>query len=492
MACPAPFLSPNDFPSTGGYVPGRFCSSVTPELTCCLPCPTDKYLYSDGFVRSLEVGYWWNIPSFICQIFLLVTWLVLPPEVSHRHYLSIGICIFLAMMHLSFIIPLGTKPDICWNEITPSDMNSDNSCAVSGGMLSLGAMGIGVWLLLRSLWIHLRVCWDVKETKVLRYAAHGVGIALPILFLGLSLGITGISYRLSTTCVPNDRYSFLTWFGWLTAFGCLATLIQIVTIFFCLWVYLRAFFRPGGESTLQSTAGSTIGKSAMEIDAPPRKKVAWKRVKSVLKSQWRSILLCIVVAVSTIFYGTVFIATGKVAGTTNKNSKELQEWALCLVLNGGDKTTCGSVAPIIGINEDAVRAVWPIAGLTGTLTFILMIRRDMLTGWWHIIRYRKRQGSVGEEGFLVAPFMTRSVATPLDSESKHEKEMENTQPPMYTPHPDVGRPFTPVSPLLPPSATQQQTGGINWEQSSKPRAGSPYRAGELSPARLQERKLAPE
>jgi hypothetical protein len=203
----------------------------------------------------------------------------------------------------------------------------------------------------------------VRETKTLKWVANIVGFTLPCVFLGLSLGITGVSYRLSDTCVPNNYFSFLTWFGWLTAFGCLAVLIQLITTGFCFWLYLRDFLR-GGSSTTNSTMQSSVGKSAMEINEPPRKKLAWKRVKTVLASQWRSVLLCILVAVSTIFYGTVFISTGQAVDAADRNSVELQQWALCLILNGGNKGPCGSVAPIVGINETAVKAVWPISGVS--------------------------------------------------------------------------------------------------------------------------------
>jgi len=76
---------------------------------------------------------------------LLLTYIVLPEEKSHRHYLSIGLTLSLILLSIAFIIPLGTKPDECFNEITPDNMHTDMSCAWTGALFSLGFMGAVVW-----------------------------------------------------------------------------------------------------------------------------------------------------------------------------------------------------------------------------------------------------------------------------------------------------------------------------------------------------------
>jgi len=46
---------------------------------------------------------------------------------------------------LSFIIPLGAKPELCHDPITPNDMHSDMTCAWSGALLEAGAMAGAIW-----------------------------------------------------------------------------------------------------------------------------------------------------------------------------------------------------------------------------------------------------------------------------------------------------------------------------------------------------------
>jgi hypothetical protein len=39
---------------------------------------------------------------------------------------------------MGFIVPLGVRPKQCYNEITPNDMYSDITCALSGTFLLAG------------------------------------------------------------------------------------------------------------------------------------------------------------------------------------------------------------------------------------------------------------------------------------------------------------------------------------------------------------------
>lgn len=117
-------------------------------------------------------------------------------------------------------------------------MYTDMSCAWSGALVVAGAMGVAVWsksvspcpthktkisslltVMLRSLWTHLRVCWDVKQTRTFFLVTQLIGWGLPGLFLAICIPITGVSYRIGSTCLPNQKDAFVTWFGWLIAFS---------------------------------------------------------------------------------------------------------------------------------------------------------------------------------------------------------------------------------------------------------------------------------
>jgi hypothetical protein len=86
-----------------------------------------------------------NVASLVLLVFLLVSFLVLPAEKTRRHYLSYCLIVAAMFMALGFVIPLGAKPEQCYNEITPNDMYSSLTCAFSGAFLISGGLSMAVW-----------------------------------------------------------------------------------------------------------------------------------------------------------------------------------------------------------------------------------------------------------------------------------------------------------------------------------------------------------
>ena len=263
---------------------------------------------------------------------------------------------------------------MCHDTITPNDMRSSMSCAWTGAFLVTGAMACAVWVMLRSRWTHLRICWDFQHQKTFFWVAQAVGWGLPLLFLTLTLPITGVSYRLGPSCVPNQKNSFLTWFGWLIAFGCIAALLTTSTTIFCLWVYLKDIGEhsrrgKGHSTTEQSRTGDESVAPNMESGWESRnstRRLAWTRVKKVLLMQWRSMLLSTLVIVMVMYYGTVFVKQTNTSLDAESPAKRegLTNWAICMVLNSGDKSKCDALSKILGLDEDAVIAAWFIAGVS--------------------------------------------------------------------------------------------------------------------------------
>lgn len=103
------------------------------------------WVFNDKFKEREPVSSYVGIASLVCNALLLLTYLVLPEEKSHRHYLSIGLTVSVVLLSIAFIIPLGTKPEMCADDITPDNMHSDTSCAWTGALLQVGAMGTVVW-----------------------------------------------------------------------------------------------------------------------------------------------------------------------------------------------------------------------------------------------------------------------------------------------------------------------------------------------------------
>ncbi|KXS97411.1 hypothetical protein AC579_7512 [Pseudocercospora musae] len=496
-ACPAPFLAAADYPATGGcrYTPtrithshlpstnhlprstdihGRSCSAIAPGTSCCLPCPAAQYIYSRSFPNNLQIAYWFNLPSLLFEILLLATFLILSREVSHTHYLSINLVIAMIMLQISFIIPLGTRPSQCYDAITPRDMDSSLSCAWTGALLVAGAMAIAVWIMLRSIWMHLRICWDVRsiqsDSKTWFFAAHALGWGIPAIFLAVELTVTGVSYRIGGSCLPNQEKAFATWFGWLIAFGGVGALVQFVTTGFCVGVYLKEVMNPKSQTRTTTRAASSAARSAVNaeenvepnmtsyfVDPQDQKKLAWSRVRKILRAQWRSMVLCTVLVILLIYYGVVFVQQTSSAFTdvSPAQAQKLQAWAICIVINRGDKRNCGPAAKALGLSEGAIVATYYMAAFVGIFSFTLMFRSSMLKGWLFFIRHPRRamrNPSIGEQPFFMldsAGTKRKSFGRPLESERRRagsdgggRKSIEEPMPTMPYYHVSSGEPRT--------------------------------------------------
>ncbi|KAK3069860.1 hypothetical protein LTR53_011470 [Teratosphaeriaceae sp. CCFEE 6253] len=462
-SCPTPFLDATLFPPRGGNIASRFCAAPNPALLCCLPCPLSDWVFSDSFQHQAPTANYVGILTFVLNALLLLTYVVLPEEKSHRHYLSIGLTISLMILSLAFIIPLGTKPDQCFDTITPDDMKTDQSCAWTGALFAVGFMGAVVWILLRSIWTALRIVFDFKRTTLFKYISLSLGIGLPLLFMALTIGINGVTYRLYNVCMPNGARAFLTWFVWLLLFSSLSTVILILTILYCLWKFALSAFAGGAmggfnpkpkNGTSTSTSSTGTGEPAPGKKPTPRamrrkKRVEWARIQRVLYLQWRTILLAFVVLNETVFFGLVFVQqTAAIEQSSHGITPSDLAWGLCLIQTGGDKNACIGLSSGLGLSEPRVIATLQLAATLGIIVFLLMLRRSMFTGWYEILSHPResftkllhpRRPSVGSQDFILQDDMKHmSLPMPLESERKDlrigtgkEREVE---PPLLSPN----------------------------------------------------------
>lgn len=250
-----------------------------------------------------------------------------------------------------------------------------------------------------------------------------LGWGVPALFLGLTMGITGVSFRLGDVCLPNQENSYVTYMGWLMGFACLAGLLQAVTTAYCAWIYLRDVLRGGGGPSTNRSMGYTGGgrKASAETDTigtqGTRAKVTWNRMKRVIRSQWRSIGLCVLLVLTTTYYGGIFTEQARLVKKINNGTHDdrVVEWATCLVLNGLDPNKCRGIPSII--RERAFLASFTMSGLLGMLCSLLLFRKSMLEGWAYIFRHGKLPPREDDGAFIIA----RSETQQLNGTASAEK-----------------------------------------------------------------------
>ncbi|RDA85184.1 hypothetical protein CP532_2392 [Ophiocordyceps camponoti-leonardi (nom. inval.)] len=382
--CPPPFLDSRLFSTSGGYVEGRLCQSITEDLKCCLPCPLADWVYPDSFKTITAAANWLAAVSGICCLVLLLSWAALPIDKTNRHYLSVCLTLGVLLMNLGFIIPLAAQPDQCFDSITPHDMRSSKVCGASGTLLLLGGWCGVMWAFLRSFSLHLQICWQVIVGRNFMIFAQVTGWGIPLIAIVLALVFSGVSFRFGATCHINHPNSLADIWIPLLVFAAATVVITFATFGYCVKVYLAALSSDGG------TAASTTERSGLPPYSnsvrtmTPRQ--AYRRVRRVVALQWRGIAIVLIIIADVIFFSIVFVFQDHFVRTVTQDPKVARAWSLCLIGASGDKNRCLDEARSLVVNEATVSAVLFLLALNGIWLLFLMGRWSMLSGWVDLVK----------------------------------------------------------------------------------------------------------
>ncbi|KAF4634879.1 hypothetical protein G7Y89_g3225 [Cudoniella acicularis] len=303
-------------------------------------------LWTGGSVRSAN---WINVVGMACSMFLVVSFAFLPVEKTHRHYLSVCLAIATIMMQLGFIIPLGAKPNQCFNAITPNDMTTNTACALSGAFLIAGGWCGVMWVFLRAVALHLQICWQVVIGKMFMWGALAAGWGIPAIGVTVAIVFSGVSFR--------SRL-----------FG------------YCIKVYLASL---ADDSTTTNSSGLPSYTNSIRATISPRQ--AYRRVRRVIELQWRGIAIVLLIIADVVFFAVVFVFMDDMEANIIKNPAKSLPWIECLALQGGNKNACLKLAEPLVISEATVMSVLLLLSLNGIWCLCLLGRTSMFTGWYGMV-----------------------------------------------------------------------------------------------------------
>ncbi|EFX03925.1 hypothetical protein CMQ_853 [Grosmannia clavigera kw1407] len=375
-ACISPFLLASDFESTTGCV------------SCCLPCPFTDWVYPENFNQLTAAAEWIAVISTICCVALLLSWAMLPVEKTHRHYLSICLTTGVLLLSLGFVIPLAGHPEQCADPITPNSIQSSSICGASGLILILGGWSSVVWVFLRSMSLHLQICWQVVVGRSFMWFALAAGWGIPILGTILAAVLSGVSFRLGATCHINHKNSLGDLWIPLLVFAGLAIIIQLFTFAYCIKVYLASL-----SDNAASTEGSGLPSYTNSIRTmTPRQ--AYRRVRRVIQLQWRGIAIVLIICVDVIFFSVVFVFQDNTVVRLAHKPSIAVDWLVCLVENEGKKDPCLYLAGSLTVKKSTVGAVLILLAMNGLWLVVLLGRWSIVTGWAELFRpaaYQNKQ-----------------------------------------------------------------------------------------------------
>lgn len=259
-------------------------------------------------------------------------------------------------------------------------MHTSLSCAWTGALYQAGGLGAAVWIALRTLWLHIRVCWDRSPGQYFFYISVILGILLPAAFLTAATLISGYSFRLGGTCIINHENSFAVFWGWLLGLAAFAFLMQWITTAYCFGIYLnhmraeqRRNMNGSSDQNGGTPAATDVNTSSSEtgILKPStyahRSRMKAKKLRRLIFMQWRGFAISILVVFESVFYVTVFWSQDKRFEEVTahpEDQSDVESWSLCLVTSRGDKTKCLPLVSKFVVSPTIVLASFVMASVS--------------------------------------------------------------------------------------------------------------------------------
>jgi len=230
-------------------------------------------------------------------------------------------------------------------------METSKVCAASGALLILGGWAGVMWVFLRSLSLHLQICWQVVVGRTFMFASQTAGWGIPIIAVILALVFSGVSFRFGATCHINHANSLADLWIPLLIFAGLTLIIQFATFGYCIKVYLASL-----ADNSASTEGSGLPSYTNSVRTmTPRQ--AYRRVRRVIQLQWRGIAIVLIIITDVIFFSIVFVFQDNTVQAVHNNAQLASPWVVCLVLNGADKNKCLKEASTLALSQATIMAV---------------------------------------------------------------------------------------------------------------------------------------
>ena len=254
------------------------------------------------------------------------------------------------------------QPDQCYDTITPNSMKTSKVCGASGSLLILGGWCGVMWAFLRSLSLHLQICWQVLVGRSFMIFAQAAGWGVPLIGLTLALVFSGVSFRFGPTCHINHTDSLADLWIPLLIFAGATVILTFATFGYCVKVYL---------ASLYDSSSSTEGSSSLPAYSHSMRTVtprqAYRRVRRVIALQWRGIAIVLIIICDVIFFSIIFVFQDNVIQSVTNDPSVAADWVVCLIGASGDKNKCLKEAGSLVVNEATVSAVLLLLGVSVVL-----------------------------------------------------------------------------------------------------------------------------
>lgn len=250
-------------------------------------------------------------------------------------------------------------------------------------------MTLVTWILVRAVFMHLQICWDITPTKHHFIFANISAWTVTVALVTAVLAHAGVSFRFGAYCHVNHTGSIPTYWAWLLAFGGIALVLQLATFAYCIKVYLHAALLRSDalSSSSHTNAAPKSGGAPSVLTSRSRSaRAAARRVRQVLQLQWRSLAIVALAIFNTAFVCVVFIVLDSRAERLAFSEIEnLVPWIICILLTRDNEACLDRTGPII-IPQRITVATLSILAFVGIEAFMLLCRADVFRAWGELLR----------------------------------------------------------------------------------------------------------
>ena len=264
-------------------------------------------------------------------------------------------------------------------------MKSDLTCAFSGACLLVGGFAAITWVFIRSLFLHLQICWQVQPGRKFFWFSVLAGWAIPVTFATIVLILTGVSYRFGDTCHINHDKAVQDYWIPLLCFAGASTVLQFSTFGYCIRVYITALLNDDIHSSSHNGSGLPSYSGSVKTVTTRQ---AYQRVKKVISLQWRGIVIVLIIIANVTFLAVVFVSMDNTTEAAREDFTKLQPWLLCLVLNEGNKNACLDLVKEHVASEVTVMAVLIVLALNGIWVLVFLGRLTIIHAWIDFFKLR--------------------------------------------------------------------------------------------------------
>ena len=207
------------------------------------------------------------------------------------------------------------------------------------------------WICLRSIGLHLQICWQVVFRSSFMWGILILGWSIPAIGVALALVFSGVSFRFGDTCHINHNNSLADFWGPLLVLSGITLIIQFVTIGYCTKVYLLYL---GARSITRGSIGQPIHDDSMRGALSPSE--AYRRIRPVIYLQWRGFTVVLIIIAEVVFFSIIFVFLDNVETRLLRDPLQAESWLICLI-EYGRKEPCIPLGQKLAVSEATVVAV---------------------------------------------------------------------------------------------------------------------------------------